>query len=351
MIESPPDEFWEASFPLEQPSPVHFVSAASGLVVAAGASLHVLRPGSRRLRSRELPPDMEILAIAPEPWSPYRMAISTPTSVGVYTGHRPYEPQWNVTLSGPEFAATHLAWSRREGKTLLFLRQRHGEVTQVNLDDGSTGVLPDTRVSAIAGDAKGVLAMINLSPVEPANVGDAWILPVGTNQWSMRWVDCGSGDHEDDDVWTTYFAVHGAAMAYSLDPSDPIEYMGHAEMSWEPEDEDGSLSFESAPGVFMGPVAFQNERVIFGAYNVEGKVNVLRYVRNGSFTRIARLGLDDEWKGTEATVTAIAWDDERRALWLASPELGLVKLAEPRAGHDGGSTPKPPSTNTASKPN
>jgi hypothetical protein len=80
----------------------------------------------------------------------------------------------------------------------------------------------------------------------------------------------------------------------------------------------------------MGPIAFQNERVIFAAYNVEGQVNVLRHVRNGSFTRIARFGLGEDWTGIPATVTGIAWDDERRALWAASPELGLLKLAEPR---------------------
>ena len=338
MSDPPPDDFWDVSFALDPPSPVRFISTASGLVVAAGASLHMLRPGSRRLRSRELPPDLEILAVAAEPWSPYRMAIATPASVGIYTGHRPHEPLWNFAVKGPEFAATHLAWTRRDGHTVLFLRQRHGEVTQIDLDDGSTGVLPDTRVAAIAGDAEGVLAMINFNPVEPANVGDAWILPVGAKQFTMRWVDCGS-DH-DDAKWTTHLAVHGAALAYSMDPFDPIEYFGHALVSWEPENEDGDHSFESAPGVFMGPIAFQNERVIFAAYNVEGQVNVLRYVRNGAFTRIARFGLDDAFEGTEATVTGIAWDEERRALWAASPELGLIKLTEPR-----------PEAKASSKPN
>jgi hypothetical protein len=84
--------------------------------------------------------------------------------------------------------------------------------------------------------------------------------------------------------------------------------------------------------VFQGPIAFQTESVIIGAYNVAGQVHVLRWERGGSFTRIARFGLDDDWKGTEVTVTSIAWDDERRALWVASPELGLLKLEEPARG-------------------
>ncbi len=328
MSDSPQDAFWDVGFALDPPSPVRFVSAASGLVIAAGAALHMLRPGSRRLRSRELPPDVEILAIAAEPWSPYRLAISTPTSVGVYTGHRPYAPAMNIAIDAPEHAATHLAWGRRDGQVLLHLRQRHGEVVQVNLDDGATGTYPDTLVAAIAGDAKGVLAMINLDPKADANVGDAWILPVGAKQWTMRWVDCATDDAPEE--WRTHLVVHGAAMAYSRDPFDSTENMGHAEVSWEPEDEDESLSFESPPGVFMGPIALQNERVIFAAYNVEGQVNVLRHVRDGGVTRIARFGLDDEWNGTEATVTGLAWDEERSALWAASPELGLIKLTEPR---------------------
>jgi hypothetical protein len=328
MIDPPPDDFWEVSFVLDPPSPVRFVSAAGGLVVAAGASLHMLRPGSRRLRSRALPPDLEILAVAAEPWSPYRLAISTPTAVGIYTGHRPHEPVWNVALKGPGLGVTHLAWSRRDGQTVLYLRHPTDEVVVVNLDDGSTGTVDNTTAAAIAGDAKGVMAMINFTPVEPANVGDAWVLPVGATEWTLRWVDCGPPDGE----WkgNVYLAVHGAALAYSREPFDTITYGGHVEVSWEEENEDGDNSFEMPPGVLRGPIAFQNERVIFAAYNAEGRVNVLRHARNGSFARIARFGLSDEWTGTEATVTGIAWDDERRVLWAASPELGLIKLAEPR---------------------
>ena len=125
--------------------------------------------------------------------------------------------------------------------------------------------------------------------------------------------------------------MRGRSFAFSTEALD-IEYCGAAEVSWEEEEEDGDSTFESPPGVFQGPIAFQSERVIIGAYNVEGQVHVLRWERGGSFTRIARFGLDDDWKGTEVTVTSIAWDDERRALWVASPELGLLKVEEPAQG-------------------
>lgn len=335
MIHPPPDDFWAVSFVLDPQVPVRHVSAAGGLMIAGGGSLHMLRPGSNRIRSRELPPDLEVLALAAEPWSPYRLAISSPTSVGIYTGHRPHDPVCSIELATPELAATHLAWSRRDDKTLLYLRQRKGEVSQINLDDGTMGTLSGPLVAAIAGDPKGVLAMINLAPVEPANVGDAWILPLGAKEWDIRWVDCGPPD--DGTTWTVHLAVHGAAMAYSQDPADQIEYTGSALVSWE-EEKDEEDSFAMAPGVFQGPIAFQNEGVIFAAYNVEGQVNVLRWVRNGSFTRIARFGLNDAWEGTEATVTQIAWDEERHALWAASPELGLIKLTEPGTPAGNGSS-------------
>ena len=306
---------------------MRFVSAAGGLVIAAGASLHMLRPGSQRVRSRALPPDLEVLAIAAEPWSPYRLAIASATSVGIYTGHQPHQPVREMQYTDPELAATHLAWSRSDGATVLYLRQRTGEVARINVDAASadtfTGWPP---IAAVAGDAGGAVAMMNLVPVEPATVGDAWILPAGATESTRRWVDCEPSD--DEPPCTVHLAVHGGAVAYSIDPIDPLDYGGHAETSWEDGDEDGDSSFEMAPGVFMGPIAFASEREIFAAYNVEGQVNVLRHVRNGSFTRIARFGLDDAWEGTPATVTGLAWDEERRALWAASPELGLIKLTE-----------------------
>ena len=83
------------------------------------------------------------------------------------------------------------------------------------------------------------------------------------------------------------------------------------------------------PAVFHGPVAFRSDKEIFAAYNVEGQVNVRRHIRGQGVTRIARYGLDDTWQGTEATVTSIAWDEERRTLWAASPELGLMALTQP----------------------
>ena len=188
MIETPEDVFWTVSPALDPPSPVHLVNAANGLVIAAGASLHVLRPGSQRIRSRELP-EGEIIAVAAEPWSPFRLAIVTAAGVGVYTGHRPWESVFDIAIEDSKVGPTHVAWSRRDGEPLLYVRQRTGEVLMVNLADQSIGTLTGPKVVAIAGDSDGVFARLDLNPEAPANVGDAWVLPVDANEWQTRWVD------------------------------------------------------------------------------------------------------------------------------------------------------------------
>jgi len=169
--------------------------------------------------------------------------------------------------------------------------------------------------------------MLNLAPVAPANGGDAWILPLGAKQWDVRWVDCGPDDRRT--TWTNHVAVLGGAVAYSVVPGDTITYSGGVQVSWEGDEENDRNTFDLPPGVMRGPIAFQDPRAMFAAYNVEGQVNVLRWVRDGSFTRIARFGLGEDWEGTPATVTGLAWDQERRALWAASPELGLIEIQEP----------------------
>lgn len=322
MIINPPDAPWGCRFALPSPSPVRLVSAAAGLVVAVGSSLHMLRPGSERLRSRPLPPDFEAIAVAAEPWSPFRYAVATSSTVSIYTGHRPYTPEVELHVQGPEARATHLAWARHDGESMLCLRQANGNVSRLRPDIQSHDVLSVPVIHAIASDVDGVLALAALQPEPPANVGDVMILPKGSKEWAFRWVDWTI--LSEDDELPFHLAVRGEAVALATDAPQTM-------VSWEEAEEDGG-HFETPPCIFGGPIAFAGDGVLIAAYNVEGKVNVLRHVRGGGATRIARFGRDDNWKGTAATVTGLAWDDERRALWVASPELGLIELTERKAG-------------------
>lgn len=324
-FEHPPEELWDVNFALDPPTPVHTLSAAGGFVVAAGASLHTLRPGAQRLRSRDTPPDFEVRVVAAEPWSPYRFAMASPTSVKVFTGHRPYEPLMTFTSSGPEFRVTHLAWCRHDGGTMLYLRHAGGSVSRLRMGESGTETLQCPPALAIAADERGLLAVLAAPHGDDAML---WAIHEGAKHWDKRFV---SDDLSDDDAmgWEVFLSVHRPAIAYSM--SGDAESCGFCSVSWEQKDEDEDDGTESPPGVFQGPTAFQNERVLFAAYNVDGQVRILRHVRGAGITRIARFGVGEDWTGIPATVTALAWDEERRTLWAASPELGLIRLTEPAA--------------------
>ncbi len=321
LDENPPDAFWDWSPALTPATPVRVVSAAGGLVVAAGDALHMLRPGSQRFRSRDLGADLGVIAVAAEPWSPFRLAIASPMHLGVYSGHQPHDPEVDVTLPGSAYDATHLAWVRHDGETLLYYRQRSGDVSRLRFE-GATESITVPKTQAVAADEAGNLALITLVPSDDAAV---WSLPAGGKEWDIRgMVSVPVGEDDDETAaFEVHLAAHGTAVAFSMDDCG-------AEVSWK-EHEDETKHFVSPPAVFQGPIAFQSDQAIFAAYNVDGQARILRYVRSGGVTRIARFGVGEDWQGVPATVTGLAWDAERRVLWAASPELGLLKLTEPRA--------------------
>jgi hypothetical protein len=329
MISDPPDDFWEASFVFDPPTPVRVVSALSGLVIAAGDALHMLRPGDQRLLSRGLPPDFAVAAVAAEPWSPFRLAIASRGRLGIYTGKQPDEAIIEAQFSIPEADATHLAWARHDGETMLYFRQANGEVGRLRPETSAIEAIACANMAAIAADANGSLAMISILPPDEAEVsitpdGKTWdercmvVIPVDGDDPEAE----PDPDEEADEGMHVHLAISGKAVAYS------IANWG-AYVSWKKNTEDETKDFDSPPGVFWGPIALQGDEGIFAAYNVEGQVRILHHVRGGGATRIARLGVGEDWEGVPATVTGLAWDEERRVLWAASPELGLIKLTEP----------------------
>jgi hypothetical protein len=328
-ISDPPDDFWEASFVFSPPTPVRVVSAAAGLVIAAGDALHMLRPGDPRLRSRPLPPEHPVAAVAAEPWSPFRLAIASRGHLGIYTGQQPDESIIEAQFASPEVDATHLAWARHNGETMLYFRQANGEVGRLRPEAEAVEAIACANMAAIAADASGSMAMISILPPDEAEVsitpdGKTWdercmvIIPVDGDGDGEE----GDPDEKEDEGMHVHLAISGSAVAYSI--ADWGAYV-----SWKKNTDDETKDFESPPGVFWGPIALQGDQGIFAAYNVEGQVRILHHIRNGGATRIARFGVGEDWEGVPATVTGLAWDEERRVLWAASPELGLIKLTEP----------------------
>jgi hypothetical protein len=300
---------------------VRAVSAASGLVVAAGAELHQLRPGSKRLRSVALPKGPgDVVSVLAEPWSPFRLAIAWSTRVGIFTGHQPHDAVLAIDLKDRAHRATHLAWIRHLGASMFYVRQRSGEVAQINLEKATVGALQLPKAFAIASDAKGAFGALVASE-ENDGLLNLQVLPAGEMAWDVYGMDFTEHPEDDEEVGRLHFALFGPAVAIGADGYS-------AELSWKPEEE-GWRDLSIPPAVFHGPLAFRSDKEIFAAYNIEGQVNVRRHLRGQGVTRIARYGLDDQWQGTEATVTSIAWDEERRTLWAASPELGLMALTEP----------------------
>lgn len=237
LDENPPDAFWDWSPALTPATPVRVVSAAGGLVVAAGDALHMLRPGSQRFRSRDLGADLGVIAVAAEPWSPFRLAIASPMHLGVYSGHQPHDPEVDVTLPGSAYDATHLAWVRHDGETLLYYRQRSGDVSRLRFE-GATESITVPKTQAVAADEAGNLALITLVPSDDAAV---WSLPAGGKEWDIRgMVSVPVGEDDDETAaFEVHLAAHGTAVAFSMDDCG-------AEVSWK-EHEDETKHFVSPP--------------------------------------------------------------------------------------------------------
>ena len=194
---------------------------------------------------------------------------------------------------------------------MFYVRQQSGEVAQINLATATMGALTLPKAFAIASDAKGALGALVASE-ENEGLLNLRILPAGETAWDVYGMDFAEHPDDDPEVGRLHLALFGPAAAIGADGYG-------AELSWEPEEE-GWRELHLPPAVFHGPVAVRSDKEIFAAYNIEGQVNVRRHVRGQEVvTRIARYGLDDQWEGTEATVTSIAWDEERRTLWAASP--------------------------------
>jgi hypothetical protein len=263
-----------------------------------------------------------------EPWSPHRIAIASAGEVEIFAGPRPDQPLANFRCGPAEARVTHLAWARRDGEPQLFLRTTLGQIVRLRPDSARVEVVACPHALAVAADPDGVLTILVRDPADHAC--SAWVITPTEDHWSsFRYVDAAPPE-EDDPPSHEHLAVRGRAVAHACDWLGNDEYGGWCEISWAPEPDDALPRFEHVPGFFpAGPLTFASETVLLGAYNTEGQVNILRHERGRGVTRVARLGLDDDGKGEAARVTSIAWDDARRVLWAASPELGLVQVREP----------------------
>lgn len=303
---------WQGSFLGDTPPRMRHVSAAGGLVVAGGDGLAMLRPGAVHHGHRLLPKDAGVAAVvAAEPWTPRRYAVALRGGVTVFSGGQPDEELLRLTFTRPDLEPTHLAWAREAGESRLYLRGRDGSLLRVRPDAEAFDEIDTSPMSAIASDAAGVLATLDVIQ------GDVCVMRAdGTLEERPLPV---SLEPDEDDEPRVHLAISGGAVAYS------VEGLGVG-VSW-----GEGQGFEHCDGLMGGPIAFQGDDAIVCAYSVETTIRVSRTTRQGETTCLAEI--ETAWS-PDATLTldAIAWDASRRALWGASPQLGLLVLRELQNG-------------------
>jgi hypothetical protein len=283
-------------------------------VIAGGDELLVMRPAAENILTRKMPPAIgSAVVVIAEPWAPRRFAVATRGRISVFEGREPEVPTVQLDLAKPEYDATHLAWLRENGESVLYFRRRDGEVGRLWVDRGVEDVIDCPPMAAIASDESGALALLTLVPGEE----NVWVSQEGGFEVRpLTTVPVGDDLH-------VHLAVRGAAVAYSLD-----DCWG-TYVSWDREQD-----FDRCEALWGGPIAFQGDDALFGAYCVETNASIFRETRDGTTARIADIEAEGvgPWQERSLLITALAWDASRRTLWGASPQAGLIRSREPAKG-------------------
>jgi len=271
---------------------------------------------------RELPRGAGLTVLAVEPWAPFRYALATSGRLQILSGRDPDEELLALDFTTPRSEPTHLAWARTDGESMLYLRGRDSQLRRVRPDREALEELQAPPLVAIAGDAAGSLATLDVAEDQ-----DVTLTRDGLPERECRPLDMFSTRDDDDEFRALgngyHLAVSGTAMAYS------IEDLGTF-VSWS-EGED----FQMCEGLMWGPIAFQGDDALLCAYSVEETSRVCRQTRSGDTTCIYEIAT--EWKpDVEMKISAIAWDPTRRTLWGASPGAGWFLAKEPGPGRSKG---------------
>ncbi|MEI7893738.1 MAG: hypothetical protein WCI05_11635 [Myxococcales bacterium] len=156
------EDSWQGSFLLNPARPVRGISVGGGRVMAGGDALYLLPRGAQQVTTRELPPDLALVAIAVEPWPPFRYALAGRRVIAVFSPDAPGDPIVEVSFATPEDDATHLAWTRHNGQVMIYFRGRNGRIGRIRIDEEGCEHLEAPPIAAIASDAAGVMAMISI---------------------------------------------------------------------------------------------------------------------------------------------------------------------------------------------
>jgi hypothetical protein len=296
-------------------------------MVAAGESIHMMRPGGVQLATHEAPEDHAPHAIAVEPWAPHRYAIASPGLLSVYSGWPTDELLMELSFGEEAGHPMHLAWTRHGtgGKPAIYFADRRGKLGRVLPDEERFETLNAPRVDAMAYDEDGVVALYTWSDDAPEI-----LVSQENGEWGVRIV-CSFGEDDGEEPPRIWMAIGGGRVAYTRDHS-LVEVSDH-------DDED----FKLVDGFYGGgELAIAPDGTLFiSQQRDEDHAEIYRVTRADEVTRIAEITRDppmgplpepedpDIMVPLPQVITGMAWDATRRALFVAAPELGLLAVKEP----------------------
>lgn len=308
-----PGDAWACGFVFDSSRPVQSVSCHGGLVVAGGHEIHVLRPGAQNMASRPPPLDIgPIHVVAGEQRPPFRYAVGSGDMVAVFFRNEHGDQVLRLRCTPSGLSATHLAWARAEGATVLYVRWSDGVIVRLREDMSGVDTTDLPAMEAIAADGSGVLAMVSFADSTPL----AYITRDGEHlEFRPLPAGCAVGSGQ-----RVHLAVADLAVAFAVAETGVFV----------------SRAFEGPflpvePLATAGPVVFEgltSDAPLFGASRHAGVASIIRVDRDGVALRIADSGSES---GPPPEFVELAWDGSRKMLWAASPEMGLVTCTAPEA--------------------
>jgi hypothetical protein len=303
---------WDCGFILDQASVVRGVSARGGLVVAGGDLLYMQRPGAEKMASREPPLDAgNVVIAAAEARAPWRYAFASEALVAIFFKNKTEDGIVRLRPAEQGGRPTHLAWARDghgDGHA-LYIRWDDGAIVRTMPDMSGVDVLDFPPVDAIASDSSGVLAMVTFTE----EGGRAYVSHDGTH-FAFRELDVPheAGEH-------VHLAVADEAVAVALGQRGA--YLSRAA---------GAPFVRCEHLTTAGPIELEgasSDAALFGAIRTPTVAAILRIDPAGAAIRVAEFESD----GPVPELTALSWDAQRRKLWGASPQMGIVTCTAPDA--------------------
>jgi hypothetical protein len=312
QLPSSPTQTWGGGFLLDQASPVRWVEARNGLVVAGGDRLYLLRPGQEHIKHREIPLDIgPVHLAAAEPRGQRRYAFASQEMIALFLRRNGEDQIVRIRPTVPGPVARSLAWAGAGSACALWVLWDDGEVARIKPEAEAIDPLNLPPMAALASDDAGNLALVSFDPTP--------LVYVTADGETLQFRDLPL--EPPDVIHRLHLAVAGTAVALSVNDGPPLVSRSV---------DDPFTACEPLAGA--GPLAFEGTdpgAALFGAIRDGSEGALIRVDRSGAAMRTAEFGADGGAGAIE--IAAISWDAPRHQLWAASPQAGLLTSVAPAA--------------------